>query len=120
MYVVYLRMKRVRSVTMADDVIHEMNAAQVLQKQLFDAHEPNLLDENGELPLLIFQLFSRVSSTKGYLYQVAHVDFLVLLAHMCFFSLIFCGHHMRLYCLLCILLGRRLHQTAERERNQSK
>jgi len=46
MYVVYLRMKRVRSVTMADDVIHEMNAAQVLQKQLFDAHEPNLLDEN--------------------------------------------------------------------------
>jgi len=78
MYVVYLRMKRVRSVTMADDVIHEMNAAQVLQKQLFDAHEPNLLDENGELPLLIFQLFSRVSSTKGYLYQVAHVDFLVL------------------------------------------
>ena len=65
MYVVYLRMKRVRSVTMADDVIHEMNAAQVLQKQLFDAHEPNLLDENGKLPLLIFQLFSLVSSTKG-------------------------------------------------------
>lgn len=29
-----------------DDVIHEMTAAQVLQKQLFDAHEPNLLDEN--------------------------------------------------------------------------
>jgi len=32
---------------MADDVIHEMTTAQVLQKQLFDAHEPNLLDENG-------------------------------------------------------------------------
>ncbi|XP_035818890.1 uncharacterized protein [Zea mays] len=31
---------------LADDVIHEMTAAQVLQKQLFDAHEPNLLDEN--------------------------------------------------------------------------
>jgi hypothetical protein len=42
----YLRMKRICSVTMADDVIHEMTAAQVLQKQLFDAHEPNLLDEN--------------------------------------------------------------------------
>ncbi|OEL38074.1 hypothetical protein BAE44_0000908 [Dichanthelium oligosanthes] len=32
--------------TAPDDVIHEMTAAQVLQKQLFDAHEPNLLDEN--------------------------------------------------------------------------
>lgn len=37
---------------LADDVIHEMTAAQVLQKQLFDAHEPNLLDENGKLQLL--------------------------------------------------------------------
>ncbi|KAK8458351.1 hypothetical protein SEVIR_3G361300v4 [Setaria viridis] len=32
--------------TAPDDVMHEMTAAQVLQKQLFDAHEPNLLDEN--------------------------------------------------------------------------
>lgn len=29
-----------------DDTIHEMIDAQVLRKQLFDAHEPNLLDEN--------------------------------------------------------------------------
>ncbi|KAL6842049.1 hypothetical protein ACP4OV_028028 [Aristida adscensionis] len=29
-----------------DDVINEMAAAQILQKQLFDAHEPNLLNED--------------------------------------------------------------------------
>jgi hypothetical protein len=54
-------------------VIHEMTAAQVLQKQLFDAHEPNLLDENGKIPLLngkVLVSFSSLSSNKGYLYQV--------------------------------------------------
>jgi hypothetical protein len=34
----------------ADEVINERNAVQVLQKQLFDAHEPNLLDEDGKFP----------------------------------------------------------------------
>ncbi|TVU49980.1 hypothetical protein EJB05_01328, partial [Eragrostis curvula] len=29
-----------------DEVINESSAAQILQKQLFDAHEPNFLDEN--------------------------------------------------------------------------
>jgi len=60
-----LKLVMMENHTAPDDVIHEMTTAQVLQKQLFDAHEPNLLDENGKLPLLIFQLFSLVSSTKG-------------------------------------------------------
>lgn len=66
---------------MADDVIHEMTAAQVLQKQLFDAHEPNLLDENGKLHLLNhrFQLLSIISlcSTAGRMYLVEQVGILV-------------------------------------------
>jgi hypothetical protein len=33
---------------LADDVINERNSAQILQKQLLDAHEPNLLDEDGK------------------------------------------------------------------------
>ncbi|XP_039802147.1 uncharacterized protein LOC120666377 isoform X2 [Panicum virgatum] len=41
-----LKLVMMENHTAPDDVIHEMNAAQVLQKQLFDAHEPNLLDEN--------------------------------------------------------------------------
>ncbi|PAN21228.1 hypothetical protein PAHAL_3G451300 [Panicum hallii] len=41
-----LKLVMMENHTAPDDVIHEMTAAQVLQKQLFDAHEPNLLDEN--------------------------------------------------------------------------
>jgi hypothetical protein len=92
---------------LADDVIHEMTAAQVLQKQLFDAHEPNLLDENGKIPLLngkVLVSFSSLSSNKGYLYQVTQVDFFVLpasISYVYFFvSLIFRYPHMHLYCLL--------------------
>lgn len=92
---------------LADDVIREMTAAQVLQKQLFDAHEPNLLDENGKLHLLnhIFQLLSLISilyfsSTTGWMYLVEQVDILVLPAsasyHMCFFI------SLRFHCLMCL------------------
>ncbi|KAL6643671.1 hypothetical protein ACP70R_018437 [Stipagrostis hirtigluma subsp. patula] len=38
--------------TAPDEVISEMNTAQILQKQLFDAHEPNLLNEDGKSLLL--------------------------------------------------------------------
>ncbi|CAM0147668.1 unnamed protein product [Urochloa decumbens] len=41
-----LKLVMMENHTAPDDVIHEMTSAQVLQKQLFDAHEPNLLDEN--------------------------------------------------------------------------
>jgi len=41
-----LKLVMMENHTAPDDVIHEMTTAQVLQKQLFDAHEPNLLDEN--------------------------------------------------------------------------
>ncbi|KAJ1265585.1 hypothetical protein BS78_08G087300 [Paspalum vaginatum] len=41
-----LKLVMMENHTTPDDVIHEMTAAQVLQKQLFNAHEPNLLDEN--------------------------------------------------------------------------
>ncbi|KAL6623327.1 hypothetical protein ACP70R_033206 [Stipagrostis hirtigluma subsp. patula] len=37
--------------TAPDEVISEMNTAQILQKQLFDAHEPNLLNEDAFLML---------------------------------------------------------------------
>jgi len=107
---------------MADDVIHEMTTAQVLQKQLFDAHEPNLLDENGKLPLLIFQLFSLVSSTKGPggTGRFFSATSFWLICVFFFISMIFCGYHMRLYCLLCILLGILLLQTEKREKGGMK
>ncbi|KAF8661189.1 hypothetical protein HU200_057302 [Digitaria exilis] len=41
-----LKLVMMENHTAPDDVIHEVTTAQVLQKQLFDAHEPNLLDEN--------------------------------------------------------------------------
>ncbi|KAK3136698.1 hypothetical protein QOZ80_5BG0441140 [Eleusine coracana subsp. coracana] len=41
-----LKLVMMENHTATDDVINERNAAQVLQKQLFDAHEPNLLDED--------------------------------------------------------------------------
>ncbi|KAG0521079.1 hypothetical protein BDA96_08G130000 [Sorghum bicolor] len=41
-----LKLVMMENHTAPDDVIREMTGAQVLQKQLFDAHEPNLLDEN--------------------------------------------------------------------------
>lgn len=41
-----LKLVMMENHTAPDDVIREMTAAQVLRKQLFDAHEPNLLDEN--------------------------------------------------------------------------
>ncbi|CAN6356356.1 unnamed protein product [Urochloa humidicola] len=41
-----LKLVMMENHTVPDDVIHEMTSAQVLEKQLFDAHEPNLLDEN--------------------------------------------------------------------------
>ncbi|XP_062203564.1 uncharacterized protein LOC133905814 [Phragmites australis] len=41
-----LKLVMMENHTAPDDVIDEVTAAQVLQKQLFDAHEPNLLDEN--------------------------------------------------------------------------
>jgi nitrogen-specific signal transduction histidine kinase len=56
-----LKLVMMESHATPDDLTGDKGAAQILHRQLFDAHEPNLLDEDGEYPPLnhVLQLFPR-------------------------------------------------------------